>query len=138
MELENLRQNGTMGRKKPLKISPTNKNPASPSNNIPMSPTDSKTKNTGPSCHSDQHCPHHNFCLLKVDFDIGLCVSTDSSLNVVADGGDLSFRAVSPALSNRRGSQCSQVSPEYFLFQRKGSNTPRLGVASDRHLFFCV
>ncbi|XP_072229616.1 centrosomal protein of 131 kDa isoform X2 [Leuresthes tenuis] len=78
MELENLRQTGTMGRKKPLKISPTNKNPASPSNNSPMSPTDSKTKNT------------------------------DSSLNVVADGGDLSFRAVSPALSNHRGSQCSQ------------------------------
>lgn len=36
-------------------------------------------------------------------------VSTDSNLNVVADLGELSFRAVSPALSNRRGSQCSQV-----------------------------
>ncbi|KAM4524861.1 centrosomal protein of 131 kDa isoform 3-T3 [Odontesthes bonariensis] len=78
MELESMRQTGTMGRKKPLKISPTNKNPASPSNNSPMSPTDSKTKNT------------------------------DSGLNVVADGGDLGFRAVSPALSNHRGSQSSQ------------------------------
>uniref|UniRef100_A0A3Q1B9C5 Centrosomal protein 131 n=1 Tax=Amphiprion ocellaris TaxID=80972 RepID=A0A3Q1B9C5_AMPOC len=47
-------------------------------NNSPMSPTDIKTKNT------------------------------DSNLNVVADLGELSFRAVSPALSNRRGSQCSQ------------------------------
>lgn len=38
-----------------------------------------------------------------------LFVSTDSNLNVVADLGDLTFRAISPALSNHRGSQCSQV-----------------------------
>ncbi|KAM7381114.1 hypothetical protein PAMA_012107 [Pampus argenteus] len=68
-----------MRRKKPPRISPTNRSPASPSNNSPMSPTDVKAKNT------------------------------DSNLNVVADLADLSsFRAVSPALSNRRGSQCSQ------------------------------
>uniref|UniRef100_A0A3B4YE92 Centrosomal protein 131 n=1 Tax=Seriola lalandi dorsalis TaxID=1841481 RepID=A0A3B4YE92_SERLL len=47
-------------------------------NNSPLSPTDIKTKNT------------------------------DTNLNVVTDLGELSFRAVSPALSNRRGSHCSQ------------------------------
>uniref|UniRef100_A0AAQ5XG39 Centrosomal protein 131 n=1 Tax=Amphiprion ocellaris TaxID=80972 RepID=A0AAQ5XG39_AMPOC len=78
VDLENLRPAAVVGRKKPLKISLTNKSPASPSNNSLMSPTDIKTKNT------------------------------DSNLNVVADLGELSFRAVSPALSNRRGSQCSQ------------------------------
>ncbi|XP_014266104.3 centrosomal protein of 131 kDa isoform X1 [Maylandia zebra] len=77
-EPENLRQTAMVGRKKLPKISPTNKSPASPSNNSPMSPTDVKTKNT------------------------------DSNLNVVADLGDLTFRAISPALSNHRGSQCSQ------------------------------
>lgn len=46
-EPENLRQADVPGRKKPLKISLTNKSPASPSNNSPMSPTDIKTKNTG-------------------------------------------------------------------------------------------
>ncbi|XP_033467299.1 centrosomal protein of 131 kDa isoform X1 [Epinephelus lanceolatus] len=78
VELENLRQTGPAGRKKPPKISPTNKSPASPSNNSPMSPTDVKAKNT------------------------------DSNLNVAADLSELSFRAISPALSNHRGSQCSQ------------------------------
>ncbi|XP_074476869.1 centrosomal protein of 131 kDa isoform X5 [Sebastes fasciatus] len=79
VQLESLRQTGVVGRKKPPKISPTNKSPASPSNNSPMSPTDVKAKNT------------------------------DSNLNVVAEFGELSsFRAVSPALSNCRGSQCSQ------------------------------
>ncbi|XP_067432955.1 centrosomal protein of 131 kDa isoform X1 [Thunnus thynnus] len=78
-EVENMRQTGAAGRKKPPRISPTNRSPASPSNNSPMSPTDVKAKNT------------------------------DSNLNIVADLGDLSsFRAISPALSNRRGSQCSQ------------------------------
>ncbi|XP_031170833.1 centrosomal protein of 131 kDa isoform X3 [Sander lucioperca] len=73
------RQTGVVGRKKPTKISLTGKSPASPSNNSPMSPTDVKAKNT------------------------------DSNLNVVAEFGELSsFRAVSPALSNCRGSQCSQ------------------------------
>lgn len=39
-----------------------------------------------------------------------LCISTDSNVNVVADLNEVSsFRAISPALSNRRGSQCSQV-----------------------------
>ena len=47
VELESLRQTGVVGRKKPLKISPTNKSPASPNNNSPMSPTDVKAKNTG-------------------------------------------------------------------------------------------
>ncbi|XP_071319375.1 centrosomal protein of 131 kDa isoform X2 [Trachinotus anak] len=79
VELENLRQTaGVGGRKKPPRISPTNKSPASPSNNSPLSPTVIKAKNT------------------------------DSNLNVVADLGELSFRAISPALSNPRGSQCSQ------------------------------
>nr|XP_046232926.1 centrosomal protein of 131 kDa isoform X2 [Scatophagus argus] len=78
VELESLRQVGVVGRKKPPKISPTNRSPSSPSNNSPMSPTDMKAKNT------------------------------DSNLNVVADLGELSFRAISPALSNNRGSQCSQ------------------------------
>ncbi|XP_044035534.1 centrosomal protein of 131 kDa isoform X2 [Siniperca chuatsi] len=78
VELENMRQTGVVGRKKPPKISLINRSPASPSNNSPMSPTDVKAKNT------------------------------DSNLNVVADLGELSFRAISPALSNHRGSQCSQ------------------------------
>lgn len=47
VELEGLRQAGGAGRKKPPRISPTNRSPASPSNNIPMSPTDVKAKNTG-------------------------------------------------------------------------------------------
>ncbi|XP_016889877.1 centrosomal protein of 131 kDa isoform X1 [Cynoglossus semilaevis] len=51
---------------------------ASPSNNSPVSPT-AKAKNT-----------------------------VESNLNLVSDVGELSFRAVSPALSNRRGSHCSQ------------------------------
>ncbi|XP_022069428.2 centrosomal protein of 131 kDa isoform X1 [Acanthochromis polyacanthus] len=78
VELECLRQAGVVGRRKPPKISATNKSPASPSNNSPMSPTDVKTKNT------------------------------DSNLNVVVDLVELSFRAISPALSSHRGSQCSQ------------------------------
>ncbi|CAK6965022.1 centrosomal protein of 131 kDa isoform X1 [Scomber scombrus] len=73
-----MRQTGAAGRKKPPRISPTNRSPASPSNNSPMSPTDVKAKNT------------------------------DSNLNVMADVGEFTFRAVSPALSNHRGSQCSQ------------------------------
>ncbi|XP_053197920.1 centrosomal protein of 131 kDa isoform X2 [Scomber japonicus] len=78
VEVENFRQTGAAGRKKPPRISPSNRSPASPSNNSPMSPTDVKAKNT------------------------------DSNLNVVSDLDLSSFRAVSPALSNRRGSQCSQ------------------------------
>ncbi|CAK6965021.1 centrosomal protein of 131 kDa isoform X1 [Scomber scombrus] len=78
VEVENMRQTGAAGRKKPPRISPTNRSPASPSNNSPMSPTDVKAKNT------------------------------DSNLNVMADVGEFTFRAVSPALSNHRGSQCSQ------------------------------
>nr|XP_019966291.1 PREDICTED: centrosomal protein of 131 kDa isoform X4 [Paralichthys olivaceus] len=78
LELENPRQSG-VGRKKPPKISLTNKSPAAtPSNNSPVSPTVVKAKNT------------------------------DSNLNIVADVSELSFRAISPALSNPRGSQCSQ------------------------------
>ncbi|XP_034715874.1 centrosomal protein of 131 kDa isoform X1 [Etheostoma cragini] len=78
VELESSRQTGVAGRKKQPKLSLSNKSPASPSNNSPMSPTDVKAKNT------------------------------DSNLNVVADFAELSFRAISPASSNHRGSQCSQ------------------------------
>ncbi|KAM9837246.1 centrosomal protein of 131 kDa isoform 1-T1 [Aulostomus maculatus] len=79
VDLESLRPSVAAGRKKPPKISGTNRSPASLSNNRPMSPTDAKAKNT------------------------------DSNLNVVGDFTELSgFRAVSPALSNRRSSQCSQ------------------------------
>uniref|UniRef100_A0A3Q3LS43 Centrosomal protein 131 n=1 Tax=Mastacembelus armatus TaxID=205130 RepID=A0A3Q3LS43_9TELE len=98
VEVGNLRQVGAVGRKKPPKVSPTNKSPASPSNNSPMSPPDVKAKNTG----------------LSVYFN----------LNVVTDMGDLSFRAVSPALSNRRGSQCSQRSVS-VEDQRQGALSSR-------------
>ncbi|KAM6964398.1 centrosomal protein of 131 kDa [Tautogolabrus adspersus] len=77
-EAGSLRQTGVVGRKKPPKICPAIRSPPSPSNNSPLSPTDVKAKNT------------------------------DSNLNVVADFGELSFRAISPALSGHRGSQCSQ------------------------------
>ncbi|CAJ1081450.1 centrosomal protein of 131 kDa isoform X1 [Xyrichtys novacula] len=69
VELESLRQTAATGRKRPPKICPANKSPASPSNNSPTSPTDVKAQNT------------------------------DSNLNVVVDFGELSFRAVSPAQS---------------------------------------
>ncbi|XP_030255649.1 centrosomal protein of 131 kDa isoform X2 [Sparus aurata] len=82
VELESLRPTGVVGRKKPPRISPINRGPASPSNNSPMSPTDVKAKNT------------------------------DSNLNVVADFSELTFRAISPALSNNRTSQCSQDQEE--------------------------
>ncbi|KAK5851294.1 hypothetical protein PBY51_002097 [Eleginops maclovinus] len=79
VELESLRPTGVVGHKKTPRISLTYKSPASPSNNSPMSPIDVKAKNT------------------------------DSNLNVVTEFGELSsFRAVSPSLSNCRGSQCSQ------------------------------
>ncbi|KAF7654678.1 hypothetical protein LDENG_00066600 [Lucifuga dentata] len=77
-ELESVRPTGMMGRKKQHKVSPANNSPASPSNNCPLSPTDVKAKNT------------------------------DSNVNVAADFEISSFKAVSPALSNHRGSQCSQ------------------------------
>ncbi|KAM4623443.1 centrosomal protein of 131 kDa [Polymixia lowei] len=97
-ELESLRQTGKVGRKKPPKIPPTNNSPASPSKNTPTSPTDVKAKNT------------------------------DSNMNVVADLDVTSFRAVSPALSNRRGSQCSQE-----ILQRSVSvEDQRQGASSSR------
>ncbi|CAB1433966.1 unnamed protein product, partial [Pleuronectes platessa] len=78
-EPENQRPTSGVGRKKPPKISLTNTSPAaSPSNHSPVSPPGVKAKNTG------------------------------SNLNIVADAGELSFRAISPAPSNPRGSQCSQ------------------------------
>uniref|UniRef100_A0A3Q2QQ68 Centrosomal protein 131 n=1 Tax=Fundulus heteroclitus TaxID=8078 RepID=A0A3Q2QQ68_FUNHE len=78
-ELENLWQTGEAGRRKQPEISVTNKSPNSPNNNSsPTSPTDNKAKNT------------------------------DSNLNITADLGELSFRAISPALSSNKGSQCSQ------------------------------
>ncbi|XP_062269695.1 centrosomal protein of 131 kDa isoform X2 [Platichthys flesus] len=79
LEPENQRPTSGVGRKKPPKISLTNTSPvASPSNHSPVSPPGVKAKNT------------------------------DSNLNIVADVGELSFRAISPAPSNPRGSQCSQ------------------------------
>ncbi|GAA6226551.1 centrosomal protein of 131 kDa [Lates japonicus] len=98
VEVESLRQTGVVGRKKPPKISPINRSPASPSNNSPMSPTDIKTKNT------------------------------DTNLNVMTDIGELSFRAISPALSNRRGSQCSQETLQRSVSvedQRQGALSSR-------------
>ncbi|KAM4715450.1 centrosomal protein of 131 kDa isoform 2-T4 [Anableps anableps] len=78
-ELENRWQASAVGRKKQPKVSIANKSPTSPNNNSSlMSPTDTKTKNT------------------------------DSNLNITADFGELSFRAISPALSSNKGSQCSQ------------------------------
>ncbi|XP_076007717.1 centrosomal protein of 131 kDa [Genypterus blacodes] len=78
-ELENMRQTGMMGNKKQHKLSLTNNSPASPSNICPLSPVDVKAKNT------------------------------DSNVNAAAySNGVSSFRAISPAFSNRRGSQCSQ------------------------------
>lgn len=112
VELENSRQTGVGGRKKTSKISLTNKSAASPSNNNPMSSTDVKTKNTGLRrvSRSQKTLLKTETKLNYVAFNINsVFVSTDSNLNVVADLGELSFRAVSPALSNRRGSQCSQV-----------------------------
>ena len=47
VELESLRPTGVVGRKKTPRICLTNKSPASPSNNSPMSPIDVKAKNTG-------------------------------------------------------------------------------------------
>ncbi|AWP18161.1 putative 5-azacytidine-induced protein 1-like [Scophthalmus maximus] len=78
-ELEGPRQTGMAGRKKPPRISLTHRSPAaSPSNNSPAaSPTVIKSKNT------------------------------ESNLNIVADFSELRFRAISPAPSNPRGSQCS-------------------------------
>ncbi|XP_059181314.1 centrosomal protein of 131 kDa [Centropristis striata] len=79
VQQDGVRQAAAAGRsRKPPRISLSNKSPASPSNNSPLSPTDLKAKNT------------------------------DSNLNVVADLGELTFRAVSPAPSNHRSSQCSQ------------------------------
>ncbi|XP_022598153.1 centrosomal protein of 131 kDa [Seriola dumerili] len=98
VELENLKQTGVVGRKKPPRISLTNKSPASPSNNSPLSPTVVKAKNT------------------------------DSNLNIVADLGELSFRAISPALSNPRGSQCSQETLQRSVSvedQRQGALSSR-------------
>uniref|UniRef100_A0A3B4TJL3 Centrosomal protein 131 n=1 Tax=Seriola dumerili TaxID=41447 RepID=A0A3B4TJL3_SERDU len=98
VEAEGPRQSGVVGRKKPPRISLTNRCPASPSNNSPLSPTDIKTKNT------------------------------DTNLNVVTDLGELSFRAVSPALSNRRGSHCSQETLQRSVSvedQRQGALSSR-------------
>ncbi|XP_038130081.1 centrosomal protein of 131 kDa isoform X1 [Cyprinodon tularosa] len=68
------------GRKKRLEISISNKSPTSPNNNSsPTSPSDTKAKNTA-----------------------------DTNFNITADLGELSFRAISPALSSNKGSQCSQ------------------------------
>uniref|UniRef100_A0A096LZJ4 Centrosomal protein 131 n=1 Tax=Poecilia formosa TaxID=48698 RepID=A0A096LZJ4_POEFO len=56
-ELENLRQTGAVGRKKQPKIAVANKSPTSPNNNSsPMSPTDTKTKNTALSSNKGSQC----------------------------------------------------------------------------------
>uniref|UniRef100_H3D2U6 Centrosomal protein 131 n=1 Tax=Tetraodon nigroviridis TaxID=99883 RepID=H3D2U6_TETNG len=91
-------QKSAVGHRKPLRTSSTS--PASLSNNGPMSPTDSKAKNT------------------------------DSNLNIAADFGELSFRAVSPASPNNRGPQCSQLQE---ILQRSVSvEDQRLGPSSSR------
>ncbi|XP_068455285.1 centrosomal protein of 131 kDa isoform X2 [Clinocottus analis] len=77
-EQQGLGPAGAAGRKKPPKTPPTNGGPASPGDNGPTSPTDVKAKNT------------------------------ESNLRVTADLIELSFRAISPAASNHRGSPCSQ------------------------------
>ncbi|KAM6896924.1 centrosomal protein of 131 kDa [Xenentodon cancila] len=82
VELENLWQTGSIGPRKQRRSSPPSEGTASPSNNNLLSSADIKTKNT------------------------------DSNLNSGADLGELSFRAVSPALSSHRGSQCSQELPQ--------------------------
>ncbi|CAL8304469.1 unnamed protein product [Lota lota] len=78
-ELEGIRRGGRVGPKKPAKTLLANNSHASPAQNDRASPTDVKARNT------------------------------DSNANAVDDVCEVtSFRAVSPALSNRRGSQCSQ------------------------------
>ncbi|KAF3854032.1 hypothetical protein F7725_014720 [Dissostichus mawsoni] len=106
VEQESRRQAGVGGRKKPPRISLTNKSSASTSNNSPMSPIDVKAKNT------------------------------DSNLNVVSEL-ELSFRAISPALSNHRGSQCSQDQEdraEVDLEQQHQDNDRRLIRKERAHL----
>ncbi|XP_041745043.1 centrosomal protein of 131 kDa isoform X2 [Coregonus clupeaformis] len=84
-EMETLTHSGKVGRKKPPKTttsSSSNKSPTSPCNRNPISPTGSDVK----------------------------AQNTDSNnVNVVTDLDDVTnLRALSPALSNRRDSQCSQ------------------------------
>ncbi|XP_023863500.1 centrosomal protein of 131 kDa [Salvelinus sp. IW2-2015] len=93
-EMETLRHSGKVGRKKPPKTttsspsnktttsSPSNKSPTPPCNRNPISPTGSDVK----------------------------AQNTDSNnVNVVTDLDDVTnLRPLSPALSNRRDSQCSQ------------------------------
>ncbi|XP_020351147.1 centrosomal protein of 131 kDa isoform X1 [Oncorhynchus kisutch] len=93
-EMETLRHSGKVGHKKPTKTttsspsnktttsSPSNKSPTSPCNRNLISPTDSDVK----------------------------AQNTDSNnVNVVTDLDDVTnLRPLSPALSNRRDSQCSQ------------------------------
>lgn len=78
VKVEYHRQTSAGGKKKLLRIPPTNNSLVPLSNNNPKSPTDNKTNNT------------------------------DFNLNVVNDGVDHGFRAVSPVFSHHRGSQCSQ------------------------------
>lgn len=58
----------------------------------------------------------------------GKAKNTDSNMNVASDPGDVTgFRAVSPALSNRRGSQCSQEILQRSVSvedQRQGQGAP--------------
>ncbi|XP_035467997.1 centrosomal protein of 131 kDa isoform X3 [Scophthalmus maximus] len=77
-DVESPTHTAAAGRKRPPKILPTQRSRASPSNNGPMSPTDVKTQ------------------------------ITENNLNFSSDVAELSFRVVSPASSNRRGSPCSQ------------------------------
>lgn len=64
VELENMRQSGVVGRKKPPKISPINKSPGSLSNNSPMSPTDMKAKNTGLCVSVAEHHEDYSYCAM--------------------------------------------------------------------------
>ncbi|KAM9424452.1 centrosomal protein of 131 kDa [Pholidichthys leucotaenia] len=95
-EQENVTRAAVTGRKKLTKVPLTNQCPPSPSNNSPISPVDIKTKNI--DCH----------------------------LNVGTDVADFSFRAVSPASSNHRGSQSSQeiLRRSVSVEDQRGSSRP--------------
>ncbi|KAG7269094.1 hypothetical protein CRUP_004363, partial [Coryphaenoides rupestris] len=93
-ELEGFRRSGRVGRKKPAKTLLVNNSPSSPCKNGPASPTDVKARNT------------------------------DSNANMVAEVCEVTgFRAISPALSNRRGSQCSQDQRQAVPSSRTPSKT---------------
>ncbi|KAM8837152.1 centrosomal protein of 131 kDa [Spinachia spinachia] len=78
LQLDSLRPTAEVARQRPPKIPFTTSGAAPLGNSSPASPPAAKAKNT------------------------------ESILNVTADSIELNFRAISPALSNQRGSQCSR------------------------------